>query len=68
MTKIIIIISLFISSLVLPQGQCGQVSSKLLEVCRIEKVTVLFATFKPEIPFSSKWGLDRAEAALKNCK
>jgi hypothetical protein len=35
---------------------------------QIEKAIVLFATFKPETPFSPKWGLDRAQAALKNCK
>ncbi|SHG94963.1 hypothetical protein SAMN05443549_10912 [Flavobacterium fluvii] len=35
---------------------------------QIEKAVGLFATFKPETPFSPKWGLERAEAALKNCK
>jgi hypothetical protein len=35
---------------------------------QIKKAIGLFATFKPETPFSPKWGLDRAEAALKNCK
>jgi hypothetical protein len=35
---------------------------------QIEKAIGLFATFKPETPFSPKWGLDRAMAALKNCK
>lgn len=35
---------------------------------QIEKAIGLFATFKPETPFSPKWGLDRAQAALKNCK
>ena len=34
---------------------------------QIEKAIGLFATFKPETPFSPKWGLERAEAALKNC-
>ena len=34
---------------------------------QIEKAIGLFATFKPETPFSPKWGLDRAQAALKNC-
>jgi len=34
----------------------------------IEKAIGLFATFKPETPFSPKWGLDRAIAAQKNCK
>ncbi|UFH34129.1 hypothetical protein [Flavobacterium acetivorans] len=35
---------------------------------QLEKAIGLFATFKPENAFSPKWGLDRATAALKNCK
>jgi hypothetical protein len=35
---------------------------------QIEKAIGLFATFKPETPFSPKWGLDRATTALQNCK
>lgn len=35
---------------------------------QIEKAIGLFATFKPETPFSPKWGLERAQEALKNCK
>jgi hypothetical protein len=35
---------------------------------QIEKAIGLFATFKPETPFSPKWGLERAQQALKNCK
>ena len=34
----------------------------------IKKSIELFANFKPETPFSPKWGLDRAQEALKNCK
>ena len=34
---------------------------------QIEKAIGLFATFKPETPFSPKWGLDRAQSAIKNC-
>jgi hypothetical protein len=34
----------------------------------IDKSIGLFATFKPETPFSPKWGLDRALEAQKNCK
>jgi len=34
----------------------------------IDKSVELFATFKPETPFSPNWGKDRAEAALKSCK
>lgn len=35
---------------------------------QIEKSIGLFANFKPATPFSPKWGLDRAQEALKNCK
>lgn len=35
---------------------------------QIEKAIGLFATFKPETPFSPKWGLERAQMAQKNCK
>jgi len=35
---------------------------------QIEKSIQLFANFKPETSFSPKWGLDRAQEALKNCK
>ena len=35
---------------------------------QIKKAIGLFATFKPETPFSPKWGLERAQAAFKNCK
>lgn len=35
---------------------------------QIEKAMGLFATFRPETPFSPKWGLERAQAAMKNCK
>jgi len=35
---------------------------------QIEKAIGLFATFKPENPFSPKWGLERAQAELKKCK
>jgi hypothetical protein len=34
----------------------------------VDKSIGLFATFKPETPFSPKWGLDRALEAQKNCK
>ncbi|MDD5152255.1 MAG: hypothetical protein PHC28_17555 [Flavobacterium sp.] len=34
----------------------------------IEKAIGLFATFKPETPFSPKWGLERAQEVLKGCK
>ena len=35
---------------------------------QVDKAIELFATFKPETPFSPKWGLDRALDAQKNCK
>ncbi|NGY38347.1 hypothetical protein FQU23_012590 [Flavobacterium sp. XN-5] len=35
---------------------------------QIDKAIELFAIFKPETPFSPKWGLDRALEAQKNCK
>lgn len=35
---------------------------------QVDKAIELFATFKPEMPFSPKWGLDRALEAQKNCK
>jgi len=35
---------------------------------QIEKAIALFATFKPETAFSPKWGLERAQSAIKNCK
>jgi len=34
----------------------------------INRAVGLFATFKPETPFSPKWGLERALEAQKNCK
>jgi hypothetical protein len=34
----------------------------------IDRAIGLFATFKPETPFSPKWGLDRALEAQKQCK
>lgn len=35
---------------------------------QIAKSIELFANFKPESEFHPKWGLDRAQEALKNCK
>ncbi|WP_417940097.1 hypothetical protein [Flavobacterium sp. RS13.1] len=35
---------------------------------QVDKAIELFATFKPETPFSPKWGLDRALEAQKTCK
>ena len=34
----------------------------------IDRAIVLFGKFKPETPFSPKWGLDRALEAQKECK
>ena len=35
---------------------------------QIEKAIQLFATFKPETPYSPKWGLKRAIEVQNNCK
>ncbi len=35
---------------------------------QIDRAIGLFATFKPETPYSPKWGLDRALEAQKQCK
>ncbi|WP_343695096.1 hypothetical protein [Flavobacterium sp.] len=35
---------------------------------QVDKAIELFATFKPETPFSPKWGLDRALEVQKTCK
>ena len=34
----------------------------------VEKALELFATFKPETPFSPNWGKDRAENIVASCK
>jgi hypothetical protein len=39
------------------------------QLCKeVERSIGLFATFKLETPFSPKWGLERAQEALKTCK
>ncbi|HET8754041.1 MAG TPA: hypothetical protein VFM59_06735 [Salinimicrobium sp.] len=35
---------------------------------RIRQSLVLFDNFKPETPFSPKWGKEQAEAAIKDCE
>ncbi len=35
---------------------------------QVDKAVELFGTFKPETPFSPKWGLERALESQKNCK
>lgn len=35
---------------------------------QVDKAIELFATFKPETPFSPKWGLERALETQKKCK
>lgn len=38
-------------------------------ICKeVERAIELFATFKPETPFSPSWGLERAQQTLANCK
>jgi len=34
---------------------------------QVQKSIDLFATFKPETPFSPSWGLERAQMTLQNC-
>jgi hypothetical protein len=34
----------------------------------LERALELFTNFKPETPFSPKWGLDRAKMLLESCK
>ena len=77
MIKIITTIVFLICSLVSAQGQFEQEMGKIFQLwetdtkpmcAQIEKAIGLFATFKSEIAFSPKWGLDRALEAQKNCK
>lgn len=50
-------------------GGAKWTGANVKELCKdVERSIGLFATFKPETPFSPKWGLDRANEALKNCK
>ena len=50
-------------------GGAKWTGANVKDLCKdVERSIALFATFKPETPFSPKWGLDRANEALKNCK
>ena len=50
-------------------GGAKWTGANVQDLCKdVERSIGLFATFKPETPFSPKWGLDRANEALKNCK
>ncbi|WP_309608853.1 hypothetical protein [Flavobacterium sp.] len=50
-------------------GGAKWTGANVKELCKdVERSIGLFATFKAETPFSPKWGLDRANEALKNCK
>ena len=49
-------------------GGARYFGSDTAPMCKeVERAIGLFATFKPETPFSPKWGKDRAEQALKEC-
>lgn len=50
-------------------GSAAYFGNDTKPICaQIERSLTLFANFKPETPFSPKWGKDRAEEALGNCK
>lgn len=50
-------------------GGAKWTGANMQELCKeVDRSIQLFATFKPETPFSPKWGLDRALEAQKNCK
>lgn len=50
-------------------GGAKWTGANVQELCKeVDRSIQLFATFKPETPFSPKWGLDRALEAQKNCK
>ncbi|TRW23060.1 hypothetical protein FMM05_15310 [Flavobacterium zepuense] len=50
-------------------GSAAYFGNDTAPMCKeIERAVALFATFKPETPFSPKWGKERAEEALKKCK
>ena len=50
-------------------GSAAYFGNDTAPMCKeVERAVALFATFKPETPFSPKWGKERAEEALKKCK
>lgn len=50
-------------------GSAAYFGNDIAPMCKeVERAVALFATFKPETPFSPKWGKERAEEALKKCK
>ncbi|WP_348810917.1 hypothetical protein [Flavobacterium maritimum] len=50
-------------------GGAKWTGANVQELCKeVDRSIQLFATFKPETPFSPKWGLDRALEAQRNCK
>ncbi len=69
MTKLITAFAFFVISLLSAQGQHINHDSTIGKFGQGKGEAIeLFATFKPETPFSPKWGLDRALEAQKNCK
>jgi hypothetical protein len=50
-------------------GGAKWTGANVKELCKeVDRSIELFATFKPETPFSPKWGLERALVAQKNCQ
>jgi hypothetical protein len=50
-------------------GGAQWTGANVKELCKdVEKSITLFAKFKPESAFHPKWGIERANEALKNCK
>lgn len=50
-------------------GSASYFGNDIKPMCtEIERAIGLFATFKPESVFHPKWGLDRAQSALQQCK
>jgi hypothetical protein len=50
-------------------GGAKWTGANVQDLCKqVEKSIQLFATFKPETPFSPNWGLKRAQVVAENCK
>jgi len=50
-------------------GGAAYFGNDIAPMCKqMEHAVSLFATFKPESPFHPKWGLERAQEAVQQCK
>lgn len=50
-------------------GGAAYFGNDIAPMCKeMERAVSLFATFKPESPFHPKWGLERAQEAIQQCK